>query len=401
MERFLNEKLFPFSRFFLCCHKNKNTDKSLTFSETSEAQSSCLHFQNVQKVLTTLLQRVFCKKCSEPQKKNFKRFSSLLFLSILLFFANNTTNKSNEMTTTLTNTTTQKKKKSSSVLMVLFSILRTCALALITFPIAFVLHVFAVFLLPWEITKATASEIFSHHHSMKKTKTNDDSDDSDDDDECVERETKRAVTISRAFRRILENGNGFTIKALFLDDASKPPTSNTTHTSLKFFQEQHKYVVEELKFQVEEAESRFRASVQKIRESEIQRVKLNEKLQETARKLARASGKDVRVSQSSKTHYGSGSKREYEDDRNSSHGGSSSAEMFATGCLCAYYLYCFYDVEDPFKFDRKMATLVPLFWVACLAVNSNGVNKLATVANLILTGYFGALVYTNQRTMTQ
>ena len=63
------------------------------------------------------------------------------------------------------------------------------------------------------------------------------------------------VTISRAFRRILENGNGFTIKALFLDDASKPPTSNTTHTSLKFFQEQHKYVVEELKFQVEEAES--------------------------------------------------------------------------------------------------------------------------------------------------
>ena len=306
------------------------------------------------------------------------------------------------MTTTLTNTTRKKKKKSSSVLMVLFSILRTCALALITFPIAFVLHVFAVFLLPWEITKATASEIFSHYSMKKtKTKTNDDSDDSDDE-EYVERETKRVVTISRAFRRILENGNGFTIKALFLDDASKPPTSNTTHTSLKFFQEQHKYVVEELKFQVEEAESRFRASVQKIRESEIQRVKLNEKLQETARKLARASGKDVRVSQSSKTHYGNGgSKREYEDDRNSSHGGSSSAEMFATGCLCAYYLYCFYDVEDPFKFDRKMATLVPLFWVACLAVNSNGVNKLATVANLILTGYFGALVYTNQRTMTQ
>jgi hypothetical protein len=59
------------------------------------------------------------------------------------------------------------------VLMVLFSILRTCALALITFPIAFVLHVFAVFLLPWEITKATASEIFSHRYSMKKTKTND------------------------------------------------------------------------------------------------------------------------------------------------------------------------------------------------------------------------------------
>merc|ERR1712216_709875 len=313
---------------------------------------------------------------------------------ILLFFANN--NKRNEMTTT---TNTQKKK--SSILMLLFSILRTCVLALITFPIAFVLHVFAVFLLPWEITKATASEIFSHYSMKKtKTKTNDDSDDSDDD-EYVERETKRVVTISRAFRRILENGNGFTIKALFLDDASKPPTSNTTHTSLKFFQEQHKYVVEDLKFQVEEAESRFRASVQKIRESEIQRVKLNDKLQETARKLARASGKDVRVSQSSKTHYGNGgSKREYEDDRNSSHGGSS-AEMFATGCLCAYYLYCFYDVEDPFKFDRKMATLVPLFWVACLAVNSNGVNKLATVANLILTGYFGALVYTNQRTMTQ
>ena len=298
----------------------------------------------------------------------------------------------------------KKKKKSSMVVSMLFSILRTCFLALIAFPIACVLHVFAVFLLPWEITKATLSEIFSHHSmKKKKTKMNDDEDSDDsDDDEYMEGETKRVVTISRAFRRILENGNGFTIKALFLDDASKPPSKNTTTTSLKYFQEQHKYVVEELKFQVEEAESRFRASVQKIRESEIQRVKLNEKLQETARKLARASGKDVRVSQSSKTHYGNGgSKREYEDDRNSSHGGSSSSEMFATGCLCAYYLYCFYDVEDPFKFDRKMATLVPLFWVACLAVNSNGINKLATVANLILTGYFGALVYTNQRTMTQ
>ena len=337
----------------------------------------------------TVLQKLFCTT------KKFQTFH-ISSSFILLFFKSKQQRTNNEMTTTTTNT----QKKKSSVLMLLFSILRTCVLALITFPIAFVLHVFAVFLLPWEITKATASEIFSHY-SMKKTKTNDDSDDSDDD-EYVERETKRVVTISRAFRRILENGNGFTIKALFLDDASKPPTSNTTHTSLKFFQEQHKYVVEELKFQVEEAESRFRASVQKIRESEIQRVKLNEKLQETARKLARASGKDVRVSQSSKTHYGNGgSKREYEDDRNSSHGGSSSAEMFATGCLCAYYLYCFYDVEDPFKFDRKMATLVPLFWVACLAVNSNGVNKLATVANLILTGYFGALVYTNQRTMTQ
>ena len=300
----------------------------------------------------------------------------------------------------MTTTTNKQKKKSSVVLMLLFSILRTCILALITFPIAFVLHVFAVFLLPWEITKATAREIFSHY-SMKKRKTKMNDDEDSDDDEYMEGEMKRVVTISRAFRRILENGNGFTIKALFLDDASKPPKSNTTTTYLKYFQEQHKYVVEELKFQVEEAESRFRASVQKIRESEIQRVKLNEKLQETARKLARASGKDVRVSQSSKTHYGNGSKREYEDDRNSSHGGSSSAEMFATGCLCAYYLYCFYDVEDPSKFDRKMATLVPLFWVACLAVNSNGINKLATVANLILTGYFGALVYTNQRTMTQ
>ena len=325
---------------------------------------------------------------------NHKKISKLFsFLSLIPFFANN---ERNEMMTTT------KTKKKSSILMLLFSILRTCILALITFPIACVLHVFAVFLLPWEITKATASEIFSHYSMKKKKKKNDDDDSDDsDDDEYMEGETKRVVTISRAFRRILENGNGFTIKALFLDDASKPPTSNTTHTSLKFFQEQHKYVVEELKFQVEEAESRFRASVQKIRESEIQRVKLNEKLLETARKLARASGKDVRVSQSSKTHYGSGSKREYEDDRNSSHGGSSSAEMFATGCLCAYYLYCFYDVEDPFKFDRKMATLVPLFWVACLAVNSNGINKLATVANLILTGYFGALVYTNQRTMTQ
>ena len=400
MERcFLNEKLFPFSLFSLLLSQNKNTDKSLKrFQRPNHRAYIFKRFIKCSQLSSNV--------CFAKSVLNHKKFSNVFISSssFIFFFSSqtNTTNKSNEMTTTtLTNTTTQKKKKSSSVLMVLFSILRTCALALITFPIAFVLHVFAVFLLPWEITKATASEIFSHHHSMKKTKTNDDSDDSDDDDECVERETKRVVTISRAFRRILENGNGFTIKALFLDDASKPPTSNTTHTSLKFFQEQHKYVVEELKFQVEEAESRFRASVQKIRESEIQRVKLNEKLQETARKLARASGKDVRVSQSSKTHYGSGSKREYEDDRNSSHGGSSSAEMFATGCLCAYYLYCFYDVEDPFKFDRKMATLVPLFWVACLAVNSNGVNKLATVANLILTGYFGALVYTNQRTMTQ
>ena len=395
MERFLNEDVSFFAFSVVTRIKIPTSD---VFQRPNHRAYIFKRFKKCSQLSSNVC---FAKSVLNHKKKNFKRFSSLL-LFILLFFANNTTNKSNEMTTTLTNTT-QKKKKSSSVLMVLFSILRTCALALITFPIAFVLHVFAVFLLPWEITKATASEIFSHHHSMKKTKTktNDDSDDSDDDDECVERETKRVVTISRAFRRILENGNGFTIKALFLDDASKPPTSNTTHTSLKFFQEQHKYVVEELKFQVEEAESRFRASVQKIRESEIQRVKLNEKLQETARKLARASGKDVRVSQSSKTHYGSGSKREYEDDRNSSHGGNSSAEMFATGCLCAYYLYCFYDVEDPFKFDRKMATLVPLFWVACLAVNSNGVNKLATVANLILTGYFGALVYTNQRTMTQ
>lgn len=390
---FLERRCFLF-RFF-CRHKIK-----IPTSDVFQRPTRAYIFKRF--IKCSQLSSNVCFAKSVLNHKKISNVSHLFFLYILLFFANNTTNKSNEMTTTLTNIS-QKKKKSSSVLMVLFSILRTCALALITFPIAFVLHVFAVFLLPWEITKATASEIFSHHHSMKKTKTktNDDSDDSDDDDECVERETKRVVTISRAFRRILENGNGFTIKALFLDDASKPPTSNTTHTSLKFFQEQHKYVVEELKFQVEEAESRFRASVQKIRESEIQRVKLNEKLQETARKLARASGKDVRVSQSSKTHYGSGSKREYEDDRNSSHGGNSSAEMFATGCLCAYYLYCFYDVEDPFKFDRKMATLVPLFWVACLAVNSNGVNKLATVANLILTGYFGALVYTNQRTMTQ
>ena len=372
----MNEKLFPFSLFLL---SQNNTNLAYIF-------------QGGQKVLTTSTPTVLQSFCTT---KKFQTFH--LFFLYSSFLRKHQKRTNNEMTTTTTNT----QKKKSSVLMLLFSILRTCVLALITFPIAFVLHVFAVFLLPWEITKATASEIFSHHSMKKtKTKTNDDSDDSDDD-ECVERETKRVVTISHAFRRILENGNGFTIKALFLDDASKPPTSNTTHTSLKFFQEQHKYVVEELKFQVEEAESRFRASVQKIRESEIQRVKLNEKLQETARKLARASGKDVRVSQSSKTHYGSGSKREYEDDRNSSHGGSSSAEMFATGCLCAYYLYCFYDVEDPFKFDRKMATLVPLFWVACLAVNSNGVNKLATVANLILTGYFGALVYTNQRTMTQ
>jgi len=350
------------------------------------------------KNLETFLLQLFRGLFSHEQKNKKNKTFRLSFLSLLplTLFSSQTTTE-NEMMTTKTNK--QKKKSSTMLFSMLFSILRTCFLALITFPIACVLHVFAVVYLPWEITKATASEIFSHA-SMKKTKNDDGDSDDSEDDEYTEGETKRVVTISRAFRRILENGNGFTIKALFLD-ASKPPSKNTTTTSLKYFQEQHKYVVEELKFQVEEAESRFRASVQKIRESEIQRVKLNEKLQETARKLARASGKDVRVSQSSKTHYGNGSKREYEDDRNSSHGGSSSAEMFATGCLCAYYLYCFYDVEDPFKFDRKMATLVPLFWVACLAVNSNGINKLATVANLILTGYFGALVYTNQRTMTQ
>ena len=64
-------------RFFLCRHKNKNTDKSLTFSE---AQSSCLHFQKVQKSAHNSPPTVVLQKCSEPQKKNFKLFSSLLFL---------------------------------------------------------------------------------------------------------------------------------------------------------------------------------------------------------------------------------------------------------------------------------------------------------------------------------
>lgn len=301
----------------------------------------------------------------------------------------------------------------SSTLRALVRVTKLIALALLTFPIAIVAHLAAMCVLPFEIFKATLSEIFyssSHRHRpslvlRKKRKTkkcesertnkNEDGEGeeeayaSDLDDIGEKFQRQRAITISNAFSYICNNG--FTIKALL----SSFHSNKDEQKSLHYFHEKHKTVVEALKFQVEDADERFKASVQKIRESEIQRVKLNEKLQETARQLARASGKDVRVSQSSKTHYG-GSKREY-DDRTSGSSSSSSAEMFATGCLCAYYLYCFYDVEDPFKFDRKMATLVPLFWVACLAVNSNGINKLATVANLILTGYFGALVYTNQR----
>jgi hypothetical protein len=299
----------------------------------------------------------------------------------------------------------------SSTLRALMRLTKLIALALLTFPIAIVAHLVAMCVLPFEIFKATLSEIFyssSHRHLLLRKKTkkkkkkksertskNDDKDEveeeyaSDLDDIGEQFQQQRAITISNAFSYICNNG--FTIKALL----SSFHSNKDEQKSLHYFHEKHKTVVEALKFQVEDADERFKASVQKIRESEIQRVKLNEKLQETARQLARASGKDVRVSQSSKTHYG-GSKREY-DDRTSGSSSSSSAEMFATGCLCAYYLYCFYDVEDPFKFDRKMATLVPLFWVACLAVNSNGINKLATVANLILTGYFGALVYTNQR----
>lgn len=296
----------------------------------------------------------------------------------------------------------------SSTLRALMRLTKLIALALLTFPIAIVAHLVAMCVLPFEIFKATLSEIFyssSHRHLLLRKKTkknksertskNDDKDEveeeyaSDLDDIGEQFQQQRAITISNAFSYICNNG--FTIKALL----SSFHSNKDEQKSLHYFHEKHKSVVEALKFQVEDADERFKASVQKIRESEIQRVKLNEKLQETARQLARASGKDVRVSQSSKTHYG-GSKREY-DDRTSGSSSSSSAEMFATGCLCAYYLYCFYDVEDPFKFDRKMATLVPLFWVACLAVNSNGINKLATVANLILTGYFGALVYTNQR----
>jgi hypothetical protein len=296
----------------------------------------------------------------------------------------------------------------SSTLRALMRLTKLIALALLTFPIAIVAHLVAMCVLPFEIFKATLSEIFyssSHRHLLLRKKTtkkksertskNDDKDEveeeyaSDLDDIGEQFQQHGAITISNAFSYICNNG--FTIKALL----SSFHSNKDEQKSLHYFHEKHKTVVEALKFQVEDADERFKASVQKIRESEIQRVKLNEKLQETARQLARASGKDVRVSQSSKTHYG-GSKREY-DDRTSGSSSSSSAEMFATGCLCAYYLYCFYDVEDPFKFDRKMATLVPLFWVACLAVNSNGINKLATVANLILTGYFGALVYTNQR----
>ena len=124
-----------------------------------------------------------------------------------------------------------------------------------------------------------------------------------------------------------------------------------------------------------------------IRKQRAKDTRERDSTREVAREIT---GEDERVStgeREGRERGVGGTKSEKEWDQRKS-GSSSGREMFATGCLCAYYLYCFYDVEDPFKFDRKMATLVPLFWVACLAVNSNGVNKLATVANLILTDTF-------------
>ena len=301
---------------------------------------------------------------------------------------------------------------------VVAQILQTLLTGLAAFPVACVAHAIAVCALPWEISRATMREMWwrtssftsssslARQEEEKEDSGEDDSEDDDDEkrgraarkgddrrDRIVVAGGRRGVWISKAFACILERG--FTIESVVsssspssLFESNKWSLEEEQKEALHSFREKHKMVVKTLKFQIEDADERFKASVQKIRESEIQRVKLHEKLQATTRELARVSGKDARGV--------GGTKSEKEWDQRKS-GSSSGAEMFATGCLCAYYLYCFYDVEDPFKFDRKMATLVPLFWEACLAVNSNGVNKLATVANLILTGYFCALVHTNQR----
>ena len=308
-----------------------------------------------------------------------------------------------------------------TIALVSSSILQTLLTGFVAFPVAFVAHAIAVCFLPWEISRATMREMWwrtrstssftsSFTSSSLALKREEEEEEEEEDDEkrgvrafalrkgdrikVVEAGGRqKGVWISKAVACILERG--FTIESVVsssspssLFESNKWSLEEEQKEALHSFREKHKMVVKTLKFQIEDADERFKASVQKIRESEIQRVKLHEKLQATARELARVSGKDARGV--------GGTKSEKEWDQRKS-GSSSGAEMFATGCLCAYYLYCFYDVEDPFKFDRKMATLVPLFWVACLAVNSSGVNKLATVANLILTGYFCALVHTNQR----
>ena len=317
-----------------------------------------------------------------------------------------------------------------TIALVSSSILQTLLTGFVAFPVAFVAHAIAVCFLPWEISRATMREMWWRislaSSSLKRREEEEKEEESflgEEEEEDEKRGGRAAfrkgdrilkgvdalkggrhfskgVWISKAFACILERG--FTIESVVTSSEKSSSSSlffesnDDTWESLEeeqkealhSFREKHKMVVKTLQFQIEDADERFKASVQKIRESEIQRVKLHEKLQARTRELARVSGKDARGV--------GGTKSEKEWDQRKS-GSSSGAEMFATGCLCAYYLYCFYDVEDPFKFDRKMATLVPLFWVACLAVNSNGVNKLATVANLILTGYFCALVHTNQR----
>ena len=325
----------------------------------------------------------------------------------------------------------RKMSSSSSIKTIASILLQTLLTGVVAFPVAFVAHVIAMCFLPWEIGRATMREMWWRislaSSSLKRREEEEKEEESFLGEEEEEEDEKRGgraafrkgdrilkgvdalkggrhfskgVWISKAFACILERG--FTIESVVTSSEKSSSSSlffesnDDTWESLEeeqkealhSFREKHKMVVKTLQFQIEDADERFKASVQKIRESEIQRVKLHEKLQARTRELARVSGKDARGV--------GGTKSEKEWDQRKS-GSSSGAEMFATGCLCAYYLYCFYDVEDPFKFDRKMATLVPLFWVACLAVNSNGVNKLATVANLILTGYFCALVHTNQR----
>lgn len=89
MERFLNEKLFPFS-LFLLSSQNKNTDKSLTFLEKSpiilptfSKRSKSAHNAPP----TCVLQKVFW-----TTKKKISNVSHLFFF-FLFFFSSRTTQR--------------------------------------------------------------------------------------------------------------------------------------------------------------------------------------------------------------------------------------------------------------------------------------------------------------------